>query len=160
VNLIQARRGYTPKADPAEARRNFDYDMGKFLMHSSTDRINPDPVALEAYLTSAYHSLEEGMTMETPKAGFGLRKLRPAMAAIAELERMGEGRSAIEGARGCMRSYVRYHDERGLPLPAELEAELRAKDGWQQTAKRTPLRCKACLAFGCQRQFSDKPSTH
>jgi nitroreductase len=125
LDLIQARRNYTPKADPAEVQRNFEYDMEKFLTHSSTDRINADPVALEAYLTSAYHSLEKGLTMETPKAGFGIRKLRPVMAAIAELERLGQARFATEGGRGCIRSYVCYHNEHALPLPVGFDTELR-----------------------------------
>ncbi|WP_252350149.1 nitroreductase family protein [Gluconobacter cerinus] len=126
IDLTQERREYTPKADLAEVRRNYEYDMDKFLKYSSTRDINPDPAALTSYLVSAYHSLEKGLAMEVPKAGFGLRKIRPVLAAIAALENSGAASVATRGARGCMRAYVQYHDDRGLPLPVEVEAELRA----------------------------------
>lgn len=125
VDLMKARWEYTAKADLAEAKRNYEYDMRRYLRYSSTLDVSPDPVALAAYLTSAYHGVEKGLAMEDTRAGFGLNKIRPILAAIVELERMGEARFASEGARGCIQSYVRYHDDRGLPLPAELEGELR-----------------------------------
>ncbi|MCJ8300288.1 MAG: hypothetical protein MJK13_15325, partial [Pseudomonadales bacterium] len=75
IDLTQARYDYSPKADLDEIKRNYEYDMARFLKHSSTHVINQDPVALSSYLTSAYHSLEKGLTMETTKTGFGLRKI-------------------------------------------------------------------------------------
>lgn len=125
VDLTEARRNYTPKSDLDEAKRNYDYDMRRYLRYSSALDISPDPVALAAYLTSAYHAVEKGLAMEDTRAGFGRDKIRPILAAIVELERMGEARFASEGARGCIQSYVRYHDDRGLALPAEFEDELR-----------------------------------
>jgi nitroreductase len=124
VDLTEARRNYTPKADLAEAKRNYDYDMRRYLKHSSTLDVSQDPVALAAYLTSAYHAIEKGLAIEDTRAGFGFDKIRPILAAITELERMGEAEFATRGARGCMQSYLRYHDDRGLPLPVEIEEEL------------------------------------
>lgn len=126
IDLTQARQDYNPKADSAEAKRNYDYDREKFLRYSSTGVVNPDPVALAAFLTAAYHAIEKGLAMEDTRAGFGLPKIRPILAAIVELERIGHAEFATRGARGCMRSYLRFHDERGVPLPVEIEAELRA----------------------------------
>ncbi|PJK18203.1 nitroreductase family protein [Mycolicibacterium goodii] len=125
VDLDQARREYTPKADFNEVTRNFNYDRDRFLRHSSTRDINPHPVALSSYLTSAYHSLEKGLAMEVPRAGFGARKIPPILAAIRELEARGHASVATRGARGCIRAYVAYHDQRGLALPPDLEDELR-----------------------------------
>ncbi|MGB1237298.1 MAG: nitroreductase family protein [Pseudomonadales bacterium] len=124
-DLNQARYDYTPKSGTEEVARNFEYDMQRFIEHSSTQRINPDPVALCAYLTSAYHSLEKGLAMALPKAGFGARKIRPILAAIHTLEQLQEASFATQGARGCLKAYIEYHDVRGLALPAELERELR-----------------------------------
>lgn len=126
VDLVAARRSWTPTASAAEAQRNYDYDRDRFLAHSSTTTINDDPAALASFLTSAAHSLEKGLTMEVPRAGFGERKLRLILAATAELEDLGHPGVATEGARGCIQAYVRYHDVRALPLPAHLETELRA----------------------------------
>lgn len=126
IGLTEARREHTPKADPAEIKRNYDYDMQRYLKHSSTHVINADPVALSSFLTSAYHSLEKGLAMEVTKAGFGVQKIRPIMSAILELERSGNANFATRGARGSLKAYVRYHDDRGLPLPAGLEHELRS----------------------------------
>ena len=36
VDLTQARLDYTPKAAPAEVSENYDYDLQRFLRHSST----------------------------------------------------------------------------------------------------------------------------
>jgi nitroreductase len=126
IDLNAARRAYTPKADLDEAQRNYDYDMAKFLKYSSTREINPDPAALTAFLTSAYHSLEKGLTMEIPRAGFGQTKIPSILGAVEDLERSGYESYATRGARGCIRAYVRFHDERNLPLPAHLESQLRA----------------------------------
>ena len=126
TDLNAARRAYTPKADIAEAKRNYGYDMARFLKYSSTQDINPDPAALAAFLTSAAHSLEKGLTMEIPRAGFGQSKIPAILAAIDELERSGHKSYATRGARGCIHAYVRFHDERNLPLPTQLESELRA----------------------------------
>ncbi len=45
-DLEKARSNYTPTADFTQAQRNYEYDMEKFLKHSSTSHVNPDPVAL------------------------------------------------------------------------------------------------------------------
>ncbi len=126
LDLTQARREYTPKAGPDEIKRNYDYDMERYLRYSSVHDINPDPVALASYLTHVYHGLEKGLTMEVPRAGFGLYKIRPIIAAIVELEQSARAGFATRGARGCLQAYVRFHDDLGLPLPAEIEQELRA----------------------------------
>lgn len=126
TDLTEARREYTPKSDVAEARRNYDYDMNRFLRYSSSSDINPNPAALAAFLTSASHSLEKGLTMEVPRAGFGQSKIPAIFAAIDELERTGNDTIVTRGARGCIRDYVHFHDHRNLPLPVHLEARLRA----------------------------------
>lgn len=125
TDLNAARRAYTPKASLDEAKRNYEYDMAKFLKHSSTREINPDPSALASFLTSAYHSLEKGLTMETPRAGFGQTKIPAILAAIEELEHNGYENYSTRGARGCIRAYVHFHDDRNLPLPPHLESRLR-----------------------------------
>lgn len=126
VDLTEARRAYTPKADLAEARQNYDYDLERFLKHSSTTDINNHPVALSAVLASAAHALEKGLAMESTRAGFGATKIPLILAAIDELERSGEADIVVQGARGCIRQYVDFHDKNGLPLPAHLEDELRS----------------------------------
>jgi hypothetical protein len=123
--LIEISR-FRRKADYDEVRRNFDYDLERFLTHSSTCGANPDPVGLEAFLTAAYHGVEKGLAMEEPRPGFRQWQIPFILAATAELERGGHACFATRGARGCMRAYVRYHDLHGLSLPAHLETELRA----------------------------------
>ncbi len=126
VDLVQIRKDFTPKADLDEIRCNYDYDMERFLKYSSTHQINNDPVSLASFLTSAYHSLEKGLTMEQTRAGFGARKIPGIINAINELERAGYKGIAICGARGCLRNYVAFHDKNNLPLPTGLEKELRS----------------------------------
>ena len=99
LNLEQIRNSNTPTVDLAEAKRNYDYDMEKFLKYSSTCRINPGPVALAAYLTHVYHALEKGLALEVPRAGFGVDKIRPTIAAILDLERIGHAGVATRTTR-------------------------------------------------------------
>ncbi len=63
--------------------------------------------------------------MEVPRGGFGVAKIRPTIAAILELERIGHAGVATQGARGLLQSYVRFHDTHNLQMPAEVENELR-----------------------------------
>lgn len=126
VDLVEARRNYTPKADLAEVQRNYKYDLDKFLKHSSTKDINDDPEALRTVLASAAHSIEKGLAFEAPRAGFGASKIPLILAAIDELERTGNADIIVEGARGCLRQYVEFHDLQGWPLPAHLESDLRS----------------------------------
>ncbi len=125
LDLADARRKYTPMADTDEVRRNYEYDMRRFVEHSSTTDINPDPAALEAVLASVAHALEKGLAMEETRAAFGVGKLPLTMASIRELESTGRAGSITEGARECIRAYIEHHDSLGLRLPAELETELR-----------------------------------
>ncbi|ULJ74274.1 nitroreductase family protein [Rhizobium gallicum] len=116
---------YKRTADGVEARRNYEYDLERFLKHSSTRDFNPDPIGLESFLTSAYHAIEKGLAMEMPRPGFAERHIPLIIAAIVELERGGHACFATRGARGCLQAYVRFHDSHGFPLPAHLEAQLR-----------------------------------
>ncbi|MCA1363370.1 nitroreductase family protein [Bradyrhizobium sp. IC3069] len=124
LDIIRANR-FIPTADYEEAKRNYDYDLDRFLKYSSTGGIRPDPVVVESFLTSAYHALEKGLAMAEPYAGFGQRYIPIVLAGIAELEHCGHARFATQGARGCLAAYVRYHDSRGFPLPAQFEMDLR-----------------------------------
>lgn len=123
--LGAARHDYNPMVGLAEIRRNFEYDLQKFVAHSSACELNPAPIALASFLASAAHNLEKGLAIETPRAGFGASKIPGVLLAVSELERLGRKGFITDGARGCIREYVEHHDELGLPLPEDLEAELR-----------------------------------
>ncbi|WP_231445963.1 nitroreductase family protein [Brevibacterium zhoupengii] len=125
VGVADARREYTPMADIEEIGRNYEYDMAKFVRYSSTLEINSDASALSACLASVSHALEKGLAMEEPRPGFGLSKLPLTIACIRELEARGITNAITEGARGCLRDYVLFHDKHGFELPAEWETELR-----------------------------------
>lgn len=126
VDLDQARLAYSPKSTPDEIRKNYEYDMERFLKHASAHTLSQDPVALSSWLVSAFHGVEKGLTMETAKEGFALRKIPPMMAAIQQLESQGHESYATRGARGCLQAYVQFNDRLGLKIPAEYEAGLRA----------------------------------
>jgi nitroreductase len=125
VDLDDARRAYSPKTNPETIWKNYEYDMQRFLEHSSAHVINQDSVALSSWLVSAFHGVEKGLTMETAKEGFALRKIPPMMAAIRELERTGHASYATRGARGCLQAYVRFNDTHGLKIPDQYEADVR-----------------------------------
>lgn len=93
VDEIRANR-FVPTADYEEMKSNYDYDLDKFLKYSSTRDINPDPVGVESFLTSAYHALEKGLAMEEPRAGSGQRYIPIVLAGIGDLERSGHARFA------------------------------------------------------------------
>lgn len=114
------------RASTEVAERNYRYDLEKFGKHSSAVETNPDPVALAAALTSAYHSVEKGLAMEATRAGFAAPKIEFMLKSIAALEQAGHAGLATRGARGCLQSYVRFHDDRNLALPGHLDAELRS----------------------------------
>lgn len=126
LDLTAARLAYTPKADREEVQRNYAYDLERFITHSSTTSINPDPEALESVLASVAHALEKGLAVEETRAGFGAGKLPLTMQAVRELESTGHASTITAGARACLRQYVEYHDNLGLTLPEGSEAELRA----------------------------------
>lgn len=67
VDLDAVRRAYSPKSDLDEIRKNYDYDMQRFLEHSSTHVINQDTVALSSWLVSAFYGVEKGLIMEAAK---------------------------------------------------------------------------------------------
>jgi hypothetical protein len=81
------RENYSPTIKLSDVKRNYDYDRDKFAKYSRTTKISPDPVALAAFLTHAYHALEKGLTMEIPREGFGVNKTLPTITAILELHR-------------------------------------------------------------------------
>ena len=118
------RENYSPTIKLSDLKRNYDYDMDKFVKYSSTTKISPDPVALAAFLTHAYHALEKGLAMEIPREGFGVAKILPTIAAILELERLGHSDFATQGARGMLSSYVDFHHTHELEIPAEIRNEL------------------------------------
>lgn len=126
VDLDEVRRAYSPKADPVEIKRNYDYDMERYLKHSSTYILNADPLALSSWLVSAFHGVEKGMTMEAGKEGFARKKIPSMMAAIRQLENTGHASYATEGARGCLQAYVSFNDDLGMKIPDEYESEVRA----------------------------------
>lgn len=113
-------------ADIVEVKRNYDYDLERFLKHSSARDFNSDPTGLESFLTSAYHAVEKGLAMEVPRPGFAERHIPLIIAAVIELERGGHACFATRGARGCLQAYVRFHDSNGFHLPAHLEPQLRS----------------------------------
>ena len=122
------RENYSPTIKLSDLKRNYDYDMDKFVKYSSTTKISPDPVALAAFLTHAYHALEKGLAMEIPHEGFGVAKILPTIAAILELERLGHSDFATQGARGMLSSYVDFHNAHELEIPAEIRNELSSYD--------------------------------
>lgn len=123
--LVMENDFFTKHATEDEIRRNYEYDLRKFVQHSSTASINPSPTGLESFLTAAYHAIERALALEHTRAGFGQRFLPLIFSAISELERDNHARFATAGARGSLREYVRFHDEKGYALPPNFEAQLR-----------------------------------
>jgi nitroreductase len=121
------RNGFpSPKSNLAEAQKNFNYDLERFFKHSGTEALSLAPIGLESVLTAMYHAIEKGLTFEETRQGFGKSKIPFIIAAIEELERLGEMKFATDGARGCLQAYVKHYESRGLPLPKEIEPELLA----------------------------------
>ena len=123
-DLEMFRENYSPTIKLSDLKRNYDYDRDKFAKYSSTTKISPDPVALAAFLTHAYHALEKGLAMEIPREGFGVNKILPTITAILELERLGHSNFATQGARGMLSSYVDFHHLHKLEIPTEIRDEL------------------------------------
>ena len=123
-DLEMFRENYSPTIKLSDLKRNYDYDRDKFVKYSSTTKISPDPVALAAFLTHAYHALEKGLAMEIPREGFGVNKILPTITAILELERLGHSNFATQGARGMLSSYVDFHHLHKLEIPTEIRDEL------------------------------------
>jgi len=122
LNLL--REKYTPSISLSEANLNYAYDIEKFLKYASVTNINSDPVALEAILTHAYHALEKGLTMETPRPGFGVDAIILTMATISKLEKIGYFGVATRGGRGMLQSYVDFHYKHGFEIDEKIRDDL------------------------------------
>lgn len=107
-------------------QENYDYDRDKFVRYSGTSPAKPDPVTIAASLTIAYHGIEKGLSMENTRPGFAVPKIQQILKYTRQLEAAGYDCLATQASRGSMAKYVQWHDERGHPLPAELERDIRA----------------------------------
>jgi hypothetical protein len=119
-----------------EAKENFEYDHARFVAHSSAVRRNYAPEAILADVISVAHSLEKGLALAAPRSGFGSEKVAYLLETVPLLENAGCSGLGVKNGRGVLKCYVEFHDQRGLPLPEDLETELRqfVKDGSKHEA--------------------------
>lgn len=118
-------RGASARIDVETAHANYNYDEARYLKHSSTIKINPDPVALKAFLVLAEHAIEKGLAIESPRPGFGSEKIHSIILAVTELERSGHSDEAVVAARACLKQYLELHDNRKWSLAPELDSTIR-----------------------------------
>lgn len=109
----------------AECLRNYEYDRDRFTRYSSAVTWNADPVAVGAELISAAHSVEKGLALEDTRAGFAVAKIEFMLEKMAMLEKLGANGYEIASTRGTLQAYVRFHDDRKLPLPESVADRLR-----------------------------------
>lgn len=123
--LILNRRSFPPKTDLGELRSNYDYDLSRFFKYSSTVNLNSDITALKAFCVEIEHAIEKGLSFETPRPAFGVKKINAVILAVRELESTGHADEATLAARGCLQQYVDMHESRGWDLPPELGSSLK-----------------------------------
>lgn len=108
-------------------RKSYYSDCCKFLKWQYNNPSLKTKDAYEAKILRQAHVLEKGMSLSSPKKGFGVRKALDLLNYIKEYTangyRIEESQAAIN-ALGVLGAYVEFHKKRGF-FPEEIENELK-----------------------------------
>lgn len=150
------------------------HDARRFAKFSSmlSGSARQDPAQVAARITAAYHVIEKGMTLPSVRLGYG----QPAVAALLDTIAGAMEDPALRGMRvipdavAAVASYLRFHEERGHPLPALQEkfASLANRgecgEGGTRSVSKAELRASAREGFESLahsrfsvRSYSDEP---
>ena len=107
------RRLRTPRS--VILARNYLYDARRFARFSiPQSRLPDDREALSSHIVLDYHKLEKGLSLPSPKPGFGLSSIRKLAALVPVFERRYGSDEVTGAARAALRSVVLPGREQGF----------------------------------------------
>lgn len=89
------------------------YDLKRYAKHSSVVNYDDDEEKLRAIITATYHNIEKGLSLPSPRLGFGRDNLSRLVGYIDEcLQRFGP-KEYLQVPVSVLGAYVRYHEQHG-----------------------------------------------
>lgn len=102
--------------------RNFTADLRVYLFHASNAGITSHEQAI-ARIIATYHNIEKGLSLPSPRPGFGERNLRILLDLLA-LPRLDQQHPSVIVARHVLAAYLAFNEEVGcndVPYRGEIE---------------------------------------
>lgn len=162
---------------PSLARASF-YDFARYASNSSVINYDDDEGKLQAIITATYHNIEKGLSLPSPRLGFGKENLAKLVGYIDEALRRFGPRDYLTVPISVIEAYVCYHEDHGHDVAAlkNISARLREANapafaadwgcgGVVETSRDEIVEATRVVApdffdkrFSC-RQFSSEPVT-
>ncbi|UPW18267.1 nitroreductase family protein [Agarivorans sp. TSD2052] len=93
----------------------YSLDFVRALMWSKASPLSPQDKKLHYEIVLLAHTVEKGLSMPEPRAGFGQEKITKLLGYLGSYEDHFQ-RFAVEKAYGCLAEYLEWHAEIGYPL--------------------------------------------
>lgn len=111
--LRKIKRKYCRKKDIIKEYKNDCIEYLKYNYNSDIKTKN----SLEAKILRQTHVIEKGMSITSPRPGFGVEKARELLQYINEFVNCGypiENSTPIKNALGVIDAYIKFHEKRGF----------------------------------------------
>ena len=111
------KRRYRVARNTVRLVRNVMYDAGRYQKFSGTCCVKQTPQQIDAEITKIYHAIEKGLSLPTPRPGFG----RERIAALCDLleARISDGGAwtrACANAVNALDGYAQFNAARHTPI--------------------------------------------
>jgi nitroreductase len=140
------------------------YDAARYFRYSASIRRGDNGVKSDALITKYYHMLEKGLSLRTPRPGFGLYPIAELESLLSSAFARGQRSDAIGHAVGALAAYAKFNRDAGSPNPAAVTRMLAAaaEQGYPSDSGATKLIRRSTLegatAFDAEAFFSSRSS--
>ncbi len=110
---------------------NYQYDMERYLQHSTTELADRNAKQLEARIFADYHMIEKGLALKEPRLGFGKDHIDSLFQYIEEYIAKGftDKDQVLAAAFAVLAKYIKYHQARDYDV-SEYEQRIRRYEGY------------------------------
>lgn len=91
-------------------------DARQYLRHSGTLDVSPAGT-LAARITQTYHNIEKGLSLPSPRPGFGQANIANLLAYMQTYKTLYGVHAVLLSARDVLRAYVAFHERIGRDYP-------------------------------------------
>lgn len=102
----------------------YKYDFKRYLKHSAVKGVSNE-AHLDALITTLYHVLEKGLSMPTPRPGFGEKTAQRLIGSIKQYLASGypDNSACIQSGLSAIRSYISYRSNDGTSISPDIVNE-------------------------------------
>lgn len=108
--------------------RNYFYDFNRYCKYSSAICREGSLNKMEPLIMMRIHSLEKGLSLETPRLGFGIKVLKELLSMLKEYAELGGSEFMIDLGISVLQEYIRYHKDRNYDV-SDLEKKVQELAG-------------------------------